>query len=221
MSLPEQTRAEINRANAQESTGPRTPEGKAASRANALTHGLTSTKLVLLPNEDPAAFEQFRAEMFSHLSPIGPDETAVAEIIVAQHWRLQRIPSLEAAILAASPSDAAGLSKLSLHEQRLTRLLNQNRATLAALQTARRSAEHEQMAQAAALRKLHKDHNRPFDPAAFGFVFSTEEIDRYQSRCTELGAAKIYAKNAEQAFLNPSYRPKDVIVPAPAIKSAA
>ncbi len=221
MSLPEQNRAEINRANAQESTGPRTPEGKAASRANALTHGLTSSKLILLPTEDPGVFEQFRAEMFRSLAPAGPDETALAETLVAQHWRLHRIPSLEASILTTSSSVAADLSKLSLHEQRLTRLLNQNRATLASLQTARRAAEQEQMAQAAALRKLHKDHNRPFNPADFGFVFSLDEIDRYRSRCTEIGAAKIYAQNAAQAFLNPDYRPKEVIVSSGAVKTAA
>ena len=202
MSLPEPSRAEIN-------------------RANALTHGLTSSKLILLPTEDPGVFKQFRAEMFSHLAPTGPDETALAETIVAQHWRLQRIPSLEASILTTSSSAAADLSKLSLHEQRLTRLLNQNRTTLAALQTARRAAEHEQMAQAAALRKLHKDHNRAFNPANFGFVFSIDEIDRYRSRCTEIGAAKIYAQNAAQAFLNPDYRPKEVIVSSGAIKPAA
>ena len=202
MSLPEPSRAEIN-------------------RANALSHGLTSSKLILLATEDPDEFEQFRAEMFSQLAPAGVEETALAETIVAQHWRLRRIPSLEAAILAASSTDAAGLSKLSLHEQRLTRLLHQNRATFTALQTARLAAKHEQMAQAAALRKLHKDHNRPFNPADFGFVFSIEEIDRYRSRCTEIGAAKIYAQNAAQAFLNPEYRPKEVIVPAGSVKTAA
>ncbi len=221
MSSPEPSRAEINRANAQNSTGPRTPEGKAASRANSLTHGLTSRKLVLLPSENPAEFEQFRTAMFRNLAPAGPEETALAETIVAQHWRLQRVPVLEAAILTAAPSDAAALARLSLHEQRLTRLLNQNRATFAALQEARRAAEHEQMAQAASLRKLHADHNRPFNPAEFGFVFSIEEIDRYRNRCTEIGAAQIYAKNAAQAFLHPEFRPKEVIVPAASFKSAA
>jgi hypothetical protein len=35
-----------NRANAQKSTGPKTEEGKAASRANAYKHGLTATKVL-------------------------------------------------------------------------------------------------------------------------------------------------------------------------------
>jgi hypothetical protein len=220
MSLPTLTRAEANRANAQKSTGPRTADGMARSRANALTHGLTSRELILLPTEDAAAFEQFRAALLQTLSPIGPEEAALAETIVAQHWRLQRIPALEVKFLA-SPSAAADLSKLSLHEQRLTRLLNQNRATLAQLQAARRAAEHEVMVQAAALRKLHEDHKRPFNPADFGFVFSLEQIDRYRNRCTALGAAKAHAKQAAQAFLNPEFRPKEVILPASTVKTAA
>ena len=40
-----------NRRNAKRSTGPRTEAGKAISRRNALTHGLTSAKLVLIDGE--------------------------------------------------------------------------------------------------------------------------------------------------------------------------
>jgi len=44
-------KAEANRRNARKSTGPKTPEGKAAVRLNALKHGLLSRE-VLLPGED-------------------------------------------------------------------------------------------------------------------------------------------------------------------------
>jgi hypothetical protein len=43
---------EANRQNAQHSTGPVTPEGKAAVRLNALTYGLRARSL-LIPGEDP------------------------------------------------------------------------------------------------------------------------------------------------------------------------
>ena len=44
--------AEANRRNAQNSTGPKTQEGKAASRLNALKHGLTAKQLVLFDETD-------------------------------------------------------------------------------------------------------------------------------------------------------------------------
>src|SRR5215469_16925263 len=45
-----------NRRNASRSTGPKTAEGKARMRLNALKHGLTADTVVL-PGEDPAALE--------------------------------------------------------------------------------------------------------------------------------------------------------------------
>jgi len=48
-----------NRRNAQFSTGPRTPEGRAAVAHNALRHGLTPQTAVL-PNEDPEEFGELR-----------------------------------------------------------------------------------------------------------------------------------------------------------------
>ncbi len=213
---PARTRAEINRANAQHSTGPRTPEGKAVSRLNATTHGLTARLDALVDEETPEDFLKFRQRMFADLAPSGPQETSLAEALVAQHWRLQRIPRVETHILTLSANAAADLAKLGLYEQRLLRNIKQTRAALLELQTARRSADHEQMAQAAALRKLHKDHNRPFNPADFGFVFSLADIDRYAARCLDLGAAKAHAKQTAQAFLNPDYRPETVFIPAKA-----
>jgi hypothetical protein len=46
--------ARANRRNALKSTGPNTPEGKAAVRHNALRHGLGSSD-ILLPGEDEDA----------------------------------------------------------------------------------------------------------------------------------------------------------------------
>ena len=51
---------QANRRNARKSTGPKTEEGKARSRNNALRHGLTA-ELAVLPHEDPHQYEELRA----------------------------------------------------------------------------------------------------------------------------------------------------------------
>ena len=59
-------RIEANRRNSLHSTGPKTPEGKERSRANALKHGLTGEGVVVLA-EDAAEvalrFEELEAEL--------------------------------------------------------------------------------------------------------------------------------------------------------------
>ena len=59
---------EANRRNAQQSTGPRTEIGKKTSSLNALRHGLTS-RIVVLPTEDLAAYQKFSAEFLVDLAP--------------------------------------------------------------------------------------------------------------------------------------------------------
>ncbi len=45
-----------NAQNAQHSTGPRTPEGKAAVAQNAVTHGLTAQNIIPRTDEEKAQF---------------------------------------------------------------------------------------------------------------------------------------------------------------------
>src|SRR5271155_3556862 len=54
---PAEARAEINRANSQHSTGPKTPEGKKRISLNALRHGLTG-QIVVMPTEDLQAYQR-------------------------------------------------------------------------------------------------------------------------------------------------------------------
>src|ERR1019366_4896763 len=86
-----------NRLNAQRSTGPSTPAGKTRVSSNALKHGLTGREVVL-PNENPDDFEFFRAGILTSLDPQGELEAALAEKIVADFWRLRRVPIFEATL---------------------------------------------------------------------------------------------------------------------------
>jgi hypothetical protein len=90
---------EANQLNAQRSTGPRSPDGKARVASNALKHGLTG-KRVVLPNENAEEFEAFRIALWNDLDPQGALEESLAENIVANAWRLKRVPILEAALYA-------------------------------------------------------------------------------------------------------------------------
>jgi len=143
-----------NQANAQKSTGPRSKEGKALSRYNALSHGLTG-EVILLPGEHPEAYEQLRKEFFDEFAPGSRYEKELVERLVSIAWRLRRIPNFEAALLGAAGNrhgvdsvpksvrtqvwlgravhdilDQDCLEKLSRYERRLMRQLKQTLAEL-------------------------------------------------------------------------------------------
>jgi len=64
-----------------------------------LKHGLTG-KRVVLPNEEPEEFDAFRSALWVELGPQGALEEVLAEEIVADAWRLRRVPILEATVHA-------------------------------------------------------------------------------------------------------------------------
>src|SRR5215211_1436233 len=98
-------RLAANRANAQKSTGPKTREGRAASRMNALKHGLLSQEVLVSGPHRPeseaelfALHDRFRNE----LQPMGPMELMLVDQIVTTHWRLRRVLAAESAEMALS-----------------------------------------------------------------------------------------------------------------------
>ena len=91
--------AEANRRNALKSTGPKTPEGKAAVHHNALRHGLLSRD-VLLPGEDEAALKELSERLRDELQPVGELEGQLVGRIISSTWRLQRLGRVEAGIFA-------------------------------------------------------------------------------------------------------------------------
>jgi len=83
-------KAEANRRNALKSTGPKTPEGKAAVRYNAMRHGLLSTDL-LLPGEDEATLKELSDHLRDQLQPAGELERLLVDRIISSAWRLRRL----------------------------------------------------------------------------------------------------------------------------------
>jgi hypothetical protein len=90
---------DANRQNALKSTGPKTPEGKAAVRLNAVRHGLLS-KDVLLPGENENAFKELDERLRAELQPAGELEDLLVEQITAAVWRLRRLRRVETSIFA-------------------------------------------------------------------------------------------------------------------------
>jgi hypothetical protein len=95
MTSDKQVRA--NQQNALKSTGPKTPEGKAAIHRNALKHGLLSQE-VLLPGDDEAALKELSGTLRDELQPVGELENMLVERIIAANWRLRRLGRVEAGI---------------------------------------------------------------------------------------------------------------------------
>jgi hypothetical protein len=84
---------EANRLNAQHSTGPKTPEGKAASSLNAFKHGLRSGEVVIRGSclqEDNDEFEALHERLWDDLQPVGALEEILVDQIATTHWRLRR-----------------------------------------------------------------------------------------------------------------------------------
>ena len=94
--MSSQRQIDANRLNAQKSTGPSTPEGRAAVGLNSLKYGLYAETLIL-PGEDPAAFEALLDRLDAEHQPATPtEETFVSQIAMAI-WRRARIQRMEAA----------------------------------------------------------------------------------------------------------------------------
>jgi hypothetical protein len=97
--MTSEKQAQANRRNALKSTGPKTPEGKAAVRLNANKHGLRSQE-VLLPGEDEEALKELDENLRAELQPLGELENLLVDGIIAAHWRLRRLRRVEAGIFA-------------------------------------------------------------------------------------------------------------------------
>jgi len=100
------TEAQIlaNRRNAQKSTGPRSPEGKAVISQNAVKHGLTAGQGVI-SSENQADFELYRDRMLDELDPVGAMESMLAERIISLSWRLKRADRMQNQTIDAMNAD--------------------------------------------------------------------------------------------------------------------
>jgi hypothetical protein len=92
-----------NRRNAQKSTGPKTPNGQAVSKMNALKHGILSREVVVrgrFVKESARDFDALHQRLWEDLSPAGPLEEMLVDQIATAHWRLRRALKAESGEIA-------------------------------------------------------------------------------------------------------------------------
>jgi|HubBroStandDraft_5_1064220.scaffolds.fasta_scaffold158760_1 hypothetical protein len=197
------SRAQINQANAQHSTGPKTEAGKHRSSLNALRHGLTG-QIIVLPSDDLKAYQRHINAFQQEYNPKGVTEANLVQTLAETAWRQHRVAALEnnvltlgivrdpslsddvseqvqqaLAIAASLDSQTRALSNLSIHGQRLSRQFEKTLALLQKLQLARKLKEDCRLDQASALVQMHALKEEPYDPADDGFVFSKDQLETY------------------------------------------
>jgi hypothetical protein len=200
---PAPDRAATNRANAQQSTGPRTEIGKQRSSRNAITHGLTAATAVL-PTEDPAAYQRHIQQFLDEYRPATPTETHLVHELANTAWRQNRIPLLETELLNRGANPQAriefdivdahrAIANLGMHGQRLNRQFRTTLDQLRAIQRERREQEKKELKDAASLFEAHKHKGLPFEPADYGFVFPKDEIARHALKLSRLNQSRFIA----------------------------
>ena len=195
-------RIEVNRLNAQHSTGPKTEAGKQRSSLNALRHGLTG-QIVVMPTEDLQAYQSHLDSFTGEYDPKGATEANLVQALADTSWRLNRVAALEAnlltlaaaqqlnplagapdqvqdalAMVASLESQAKALSNLSMHSQRLSRQFERTVALLHDLQKTRRAQEQREQDHLLDIMEMYESKGETYLPADDGFVFSKAQIDQ-------------------------------------------
>ena len=86
---------EANRLNAQQSTGPRTPQGKAVSSQNAFKSGLDADSQFCY-GEQRTDFYRLQIEYFTRFQPRAPEERFQVDSLIRNEWMLRRLFRVEA-----------------------------------------------------------------------------------------------------------------------------
>ncbi|MBV9403817.1 MAG: hypothetical protein JO211_00625 [Acidobacteriaceae bacterium] len=200
---PSPARLAANRANAQLSTGPTTPEGKAKVSLNAVKTALTG-RTVLLPSEDAAEYERFLRAYQKEFKPLTQRECDLVQSIADTQWRLRRIPGLEMGIYAKGRLELVEghtdrelterpglievetylkyekqLRNLQVQEARLRRRYEKETAELRQLQQERNQREQRDLEVCAKLYLKARHDNKPWQPSDNGFEFPLSYVKDY------------------------------------------
>lgn len=142
-----------NRLNALKSTGPRTPEGRAAVRLNGVKHGLTAQTLVL-KGESEADFHALLDSLEAEHQPTTPTEELLVAQMAMATWRLRRLYNAEAGFYSYKIKDCAD-SRQDLKLDDTDRLGLAANYSIQTLDMFRRQEAHLERSFGKALHELH------------------------------------------------------------------
>jgi hypothetical protein len=214
-----------NKTNSQKSTGPRTPEGKARAKMNALRHGLTG-QFCVMSEADHCAYTTFEAGILEARAPAGHYERDLAVSIAQNRWRLHRARAVESNIHGLGHHNLAGnydtnspdtevavaqaqtwlthlvaITNLTLYEIRIRRDVARDKKELDELQTVRKAAESKAREEAELILQQSITKKEPLTDTATatievnGFVFSTTTLRASLNQKAALKSARFYQAN--------------------------
>jgi hypothetical protein len=162
--MASQKQIDANRRNAQRSTGPNTPEGKAATKFNSLKHGMTAATAVL-PHEDADSYNELRESFLSTYKPANAVEASLVETIANSYWRLLRARRVETAALdmgirGLKKRHNASLAPIKDDDQSLVVVLNDNEDPMLNVERHQTKIERCYFKAIETLRKVQNDRRR-------------------------------------------------------------
>ena len=185
---------EANQRNAQQSTGPRTEEGKAVSRYNSLKSGIDAAAEAALPSESFHDLALLKNEYLEHFQPRNPEQRCLVDTLISSEWLLRRFRRIEGELLTRSCKDLKqseerfclgnAFDENARSLERLQRRVNATQRTY--VQTLKLLKELQDADKPQPLRRLPAAQVQPAQPlpAPIGFVPpSPETARRHPSPC--------------------------------------
>jgi hypothetical protein len=154
----------------------------------------------------------------ARLNPDGPLELQLANLIAHDHFRINRIHSIEDGVFALGHADPANqinsgapqadvslseattflrdskqIMLMTIYESRITRNIARNMEELRRLQAERQAQLEKQLEEAQLLHQLAESKSEPFDPRQNGFAFSSVELNFLIERNRQLKEARALA----------------------------
>ena len=157
---------QANRQNAQQSTGPKTAEGKTAVRFNALTWSLRARSL-MLPRDIPEEYQQLWDGLAAEWQPQTDTERHYLEQMAISEWLLTRTADSECRVYEASlplKEELALLDRVSVRRVRLEHSFTAGMEKLRQLRKERQARPQPQPAQAA--KAAPEPPHKPAEPQA-------------------------------------------------------